>query len=195
MTTPAAQTYTAFEGHKQFAHGPLDEVVLKVKHKLKSAPETSVLVFSDETGKQMDFDLSGSDKDVLSRLKVYFSSGDKTSETAFAAPGRPKLGVVSREVSLLPRHWEWLSTQSGGASATIRRLIEEARKQPSGKEVIKQAQERTYKFLQSLAGDLPGYEEALRALFSKNKKEFDARIENWPRDIKKYAGKLAQPVF
>ncbi|MFY0534142.1 DUF2239 family protein [Nannocystis pusilla] len=34
---------------------------------------------------------------------------------ARTGPGRPKLGVVSREVSLLPRHWEWLERQPSGS--------------------------------------------------------------------------------
>jgi hypothetical protein len=103
--------------------------------------------------------------------------------------------VVSREISLLPRHWEWLSTQPGGASATLRRLVEEGRKVSPGRDQIKQAQERTYKFLASIAGNLPGYEETLRALFAKNQKAFEAQTEAWPRDIRKHACAMSAPVF
>jgi uncharacterized protein len=186
------QSYTAFIGHKLLAHGPLEKVVLKVKHQSEENPTATVLVFSDSTGKQMDFDLSGTEKDILKRLNVYIDTNEPVSQSG---PGRPKLGVVSREISLLPRHWEWLSNQPGGASVTLRRLVDETRKQSTGKEQIKKAQERTYTFLSSIAGNLSNYEEALRALFAKNAKGFEANISEWPKDIKSHARKLAAPAL
>jgi hypothetical protein len=186
-----SQSYTAFEGAKLLAQGPLDKVVLKVKKRLQSAGPAGVLVFADSTGKQMDFDLSGTDEQVLKRLEVYLDAEPVSN----SGPGRPKLGVVSREISLLPRHWEWLSTQSGGTSAALRRLIDEARKTTSARDEVKRYQERTYKFLTAIAGDLPNYEEALRALFSKDEKKFKKLLTDWPRDIKSHALKLAVPVF
>ncbi|WP_413290270.1 DUF2239 family protein [Bdellovibrio sp. HCB337] len=188
-----SQNYTAFEGEKLLKQGALDEVVLAVKKRLKSHPDASILVFSDLTGKEMDFDLSGSEKEVLQRLQIYLSPDEKTKATA--GPGRPKLGVVAREVSLLPRHWEWLSTQSGGASATLRRLIDDAKKQTSGREILKQAQERTYKFMATMAGNLPHYEEALRALYAKDSKKFKEQIAKWPTDIREHTKKMAEEVF
>lgn len=186
------QTYTAFDGHKRLIQGSLDEVALKVKRRLKADPQSTILVFSDLTGKEMDFDLRGTDKDVLQRLEIY-RSGKETA--APAGPGRPKLGVVAREVSLLPRHWEWLSTQSGGASATLRRLIDDARKTTSARDLLKQAQERTYKFMSVLGGNLPNYEDALRALYAKDKKKFRDHIADWPADVQEHAKALAGPVF
>jgi len=186
------QSYSAFEGHKLLAQGPLEKVVLRVKKKIKDDHAARVLVFSDSTGKQMDFDLSGSESDVLGRLKVYVSADEAAPSTG---PGRPKLGVVSREVSLLPRHWEWLSTQSGGASATLRRLVDDARKTTSGRDGIKQAQERAYKFMAALAGDLPHYEEVLRALYRKDKKTFETQMAAWPRDVREHTTRLAKGVF
>src|SRR5262245_7018554 len=100
------QTYTAFENTRLIAHGSLEEVVLKVKKKIKNAPEASLLIFSDSTGKEMDFDFRGSEKEVLQRLQIYLPND--TGPAPQSGPGRPKLGVVAREVSLLPRHWEWL---------------------------------------------------------------------------------------
>lgn len=187
-----SETYTAFDQHKILASGPLEKVVLKVRTRLLKKPEARILVFSDRTGKEMDFDLRGTEEEVLQKLKVYFSGpSSKTHE----GPGRPSLGVVSREVSLLPRHWEWLSTQSGGASTTLRRLVEEARNKNSIREQMKMAQERTYKFLASIAGDFPGYEEALRALFAKNETGFKAKIKDWPMDVRGHAESLSEPVF
>lgn len=185
-------SYTAFDGHKLLIQGPLDKVVLKVKKHLGDNPTSPILVFSDSTGKQIDFDLSGSDKDVLQRLQVYIAVDQPLAHSGL---GRPKLGVVSREVSLLPEHWEWLATQSGGASATLRKLVDQAKKQLIGKDSVKRSQERTYAFMSALAGNLPNYEEALRALFAKNKKKFEAEINEWPKDVKNHATKMAKSAF
>ena len=153
-----------------------------------------LLVFSNTTGKVMDFDLSGSEKEVLKRLQVFTAPTEPEVSTA-TGPGRPKLGVVAREVSLLPRHWEWLATQTGGASATLRRLVDEAKKTSQTKDLLKQAQETTYRFMSAIAGDLPHYEEALRALYAKDEKNFKAQIRDWPEDIKNALKKFSKPVF
>jgi len=186
------QTYTAFTAHKLLAQGDLVKVALKVKRKLKDDPHAGVLIFSDLTGKQMDFDLRGSEKEVEDRLQKFVA---EEPGNAIQGRGRPKLGVVAREVSLLPRHWEWLATQSGGASATIRRLIEDARKKTSDRDTIKQSQERTYKFMTAIGGDLPGYEEALRALYAKDGKKFQKQIGEWPEHVKDHAIVLAATAF
>jgi len=181
-------SYSAFENHRLLATGPLEPVALKIQRRLKTNPSAAVLLFSDSTGKQMDLDLRGSESELMDRLKVFISA---ESTEPPSGPGRPKLGVVAREVSLLPRHWEWLATQSGGASATIRRLIEEARKNPSEKEQIRIAQERTHKFMTAIAGDLAHYEEALRALYANDKKGFQTQIREWPEDVRDHVKKLA----
>lgn len=182
-------SYSAFENHRLLATGPLEPVALKIQRRLKTNPSAAVLLFSDSTGKQMDLDLRGSESELMDRLKIFISA--ENTESAPSGPGRPKLGVVAREVSLLPRHWEWLATQSGGASATIRRLIEEARKNPSEKEQIRIAQERTHKFMTAIAGDLAHYEEALRALYANDKKGFQTQTREWPEDVRDHAKKLA----
>jgi len=194
MTALTMLSYTAFEDHKILAAGRLEEVVLKVRRRLKASPSASILVFSDSTGKLMDFDLRGSEAELIDRLKIFVST-EEQSPASVCGPGRPKLGVVAREVSLLPRHWEWLATQSGGASAALRRLIEEARKRPSERELGRQAQERTYKFMTAIAGDLCNYEEALRALYASDKKRFQNLIREWPEDIREHSKKLAMPIW
>jgi len=194
MNRDQSATYTAFEGEKLLTRGPLDKVVLKVKQRIKTKTDAAVLVFSDLTGKEMDFDLRGSDQEVLHRLEVYRTPIPAKS-IAPPGPGRPKLGVVAREISLLPRHWEWLATQTGGASATLRRLIEEARKNSASKDQPKQAQERTYQFMFSIAGNFTGYEEALRALYAKDSKKFSDLTRDWPKDIREHLKMLSLPVF
>jgi uncharacterized protein len=189
-------TYTAFEGDKLLCRGLLGQVVLNVKRKIEKSPDGTFLIFSDATGKTMDFNLQGSESEVLKRLQVFVSSSaGENSSGLGTGPGRPKLGVISREVSLLPRHWEWLANQSGGASATLRKLVEEARKKISSGSDVKRAQERTYKFMSVVAGNLPGFEEALRALYRKEKKSFMAQVHTWPRDVRDHAVELAKPAF
>lgn len=185
-------TYTAFEGHKLLSHGSLETIAVDIRKQLKARPEARILIFSDSSGKQMDLDLSGTEKETLERLKVF-----QANDTCQAqGPGRPKLGVVSREVSLLPQHWEWLSNQQGGASATLRRLVEEKIKQPlSSKDQVKKDQEVAFKFLTAIAGDLPNFEEAIRYLYRRDKKKFKDLIASWPGDLKTHTMRLTENVF
>lgn len=185
--------YTAFENHKILCRGNLNQVILKVKKRIDKGSNASLIIFSDDTGKSMDFNFQGSEEDVLKRLVVFHKDPDSTE--SIGGPGRPKLGVVSREVSLLPRHWEWLATQSGGASATLRKLVEEAKKKTATLHETKASQERTYKFMSVMAGDLKGYEEALRALYRKDKKLFLMHIHEWPEDIREHSLELSSTIF
>ena len=187
-----ATTYTAFEGHKILAQGNFAQVIMKIKKYLGKEAHSSVLIFSDETGKTMDFNFQGTEQDVEKRLEVFV---DQPMDKDASGPGRPKLGVVSREVSLLPRHWEWLASQPGGASAALRKLVETAKKKSEDGQSDKQIQERTYRFMSALAGDLEGYEEALRALYKKDHKVFASHIQSWPKDIRKYVQDLSEPIF
>jgi hypothetical protein len=193
-----ANNYTAFEAGRVVAKGALPQVVLGVKRRLGKADNSSVLIFSDDTGNTMDFNFQGTEKDVLKRLEVFGGVGGQgpaIPDAGYAGPGRPKLGVVSREVSLLPRQWEWLASQSGGASAVLRRLVDEAKKKTSEGTSIKKIQERAYKFMSVIAGDFPEYEEAIRALYKKDRKGFQARMAAWPEDVRAHALELADAAF
>jgi uncharacterized protein len=185
--------YTAFDRFKIISQGNLEEVALDVRRHLKTNREARILIFSDFSGRQMDLDLSGSEKDTLERLKIFKTPDLNPSQSG---PGRPKLGVVPREISLLPSHWEWLSTQPGGSSATIRRLVEEMMKiNASGKDKSKHAQETVYTFLNAIAGDLPNFEEALRFLYRRDKKRFKDLISSWPEDLVRHTLTLASEAF
>lgn len=186
-------TYTAFDGAQLFGHGLLSEIVLKIKKQLGKSENSSILIFSDTTGKIIDFNFQGTQADVLKRLDVFVS--DKTSLDNISGPGRPKLGVISREISLLPAHWEWLATQPGGSSAVLRKLVDEAKKKSSGTISIKQVQERVYRFATAMAGDFPGFEEVQRSLYRKDEEQFLKHMENWPIDIRNYIKDLAKPIF
>lgn len=189
MIPQANRPCTAFANNKIIATGNIKEVALKVKNFL-GGNKANVLIFDDATSAQIELDLRGTVEAVSSRLEKILEPEEKKT-----GPGRPKLGVTSKEVTLLPQHWEWLALQPGGASVTLRKLIEEAKKKSFHKDQIRQTQEATYKFMHAMAGDLPDYEEALRALYAGDKKKFENMIADWPSDIKKHTIKLAGKVF
>ena len=159
-------------------------------------PTVPILVFEDGTGAVVDLDLRGSDADVVRRLeerdrKKEASEPGEVVKPGPAGRGRPKLGVVAREVTLLPRHWEWLSAQPGGASNAIRRLTEQALRGDQGEGRPRAAREAAYRFMSAMAGDLPGFEEASRALFADARGLFDQHTSGWPPDVRNHVVKLA----
>jgi uncharacterized protein len=179
-----ARPHTAFVGQRRLVTGPLGEVALAVKRVLEGDVAEPVLIYDDTTGNAVDLDTRGSDDDVLARLAPPMSAEPR-------GRGRPKLGVVAREVTLLPRHWEWLNAQPGGASVALRKLVEEARRAGGERDRVRQTQEAAYRFMSAMAGDLPGFEEASRALFARDRTRFTALIAGWPPDIRDYATALA----
>jgi hypothetical protein len=186
MSESASRSCAAFDGVRLIAAGPLTEVALAVKRALDSGAAGPLLTFEDATGAVVDLDLSGSDAQILAGLSM---EDDRTP--APRGRGRPKLGVVAREVTLLPRHWEWLAAQPGGASVVLRRLVDAARRADGGASEAKQAAAAAYRFLSAIAGDLPGFEEAARALFAGDRAAFAERVAAWPRDIGDNATRLA----
>ena len=187
---------TAFEGCRCVASGDLPEVARKVKQVVDRNEQAAVLVFDDATGEPVELDLRGSAEDVLRRLERTAQAEDPPLDPVpRRGPGRPRLGVVGREVTLLPRHWDWLNRQPGGASVALRRLVEEARRREEGRDVARRVQEATYRFMTALAGDLPGYEEAIRALFAGDPERFQEQIASWPADVRGHAGRLSTGAF
>jgi hypothetical protein len=192
---------TAFAGSRCIALGTLKDVAFKVKNIVDKNPQAAVLIFDDATGEVIDVDFRGSSEDIQRRLAKVASKGSldtasvQNSKTP-RGPGRPRLGVIAREVTLLPRHWDWLNAQSGGcASVALRKLIDKARKSNSGKDRIRQAQEVSYRFISAMAGNQPGFEEATRALFAGDQRRFEELVATWPEDIRDHAGKLAADAF
>jgi hypothetical protein len=189
MPDPSTQSFTAFDGARRIAGGAPAEVALAVRAALAEAPAAPVLTFDDATGRVIDLDLRGSAEDIARRLAPAAVPGDEPAEAR--GRGRPKLGVVAREVTLLPRHWEWLSGQRGGASPALRRLVDEARRAQGDGRPPREAQEAAYRFMSAMAGDLPGFEEAIRALFAADADRLAAQMSPWPADIQAYVRKLA----
>jgi hypothetical protein len=187
-----ASTCTAFLGLERIAAGALPVVAVAVKERVDREPGAVALVFDDETARQIELDLRGSSADVARRLR---RTSDREPNPAPRSAGRPKLGVVAREVTLLPRHWEWLNRQPGGASVALRKLVEEARRTNAGRDRVRNAQEVAYRFMSAIAGDLPGYEEATRALFAGDRARFETNTASWPADVTEHAHKLAEGAF
>jgi hypothetical protein len=178
--------HTAFHDATRITGGPLAAIALAVKAAFTADPAAAILVFDDATGKVVDLDLRGSDAEIAAR---YAPRTDEATD-APRGRGRPKLGVVAREVTLLPRHWDWLALQSGGASQTLRRLVDDARKSDGGRSQTRAAQERAYAFIATMAGDREGFEEASRALFAGDGERFAEHSRSWPADIRAYAREL-----
>jgi hypothetical protein len=192
MPQHQSQTFTAFEGQRRLMSGPLHAVALAVKRAEQRDAER-IAIFSDATGRAIDLDLRGSDDDIVARLQRPMPP-DPAAPQETATPrgrGRPKLGVVAREVTLLPRHWEWLATQPGGASVSLRKLVEAARRASGDKDRSRAARDAAYHFMSAIAGDLPGFEEASRALFADERRRFASLIAAWPDDIRDHIVRLA----
>jgi hypothetical protein len=190
---------TAFRGSTRIASGALAEVALAAKAELDADETAQILIFDDATAEPIDLDFRGAPEDVLRRLgQAPEARPDATGQATGAArrgPGRPKLGVVAREVTLLPRHWDWLGRQPGGASVALRKLVEEARCGNGVKDRIRQSQEAAYRFMLAMAGNEAGFEEAVKALFAGDEDRFRQLVEAWPPDICDHARGLAGPAF
>ena len=180
-------TYTAFLEGRRLTAGPLHEVAVAVLRAQKAQPHGHALVFSNASGLSADLDLRGSEEAVAARYAV------ASSIEAPKARGRPKLGVVAREVTLLPEHWEWLSAQPGGASVALRKLVHEARRKGGDRDRTRNARERAYQAMSTLAGDLAGFEEASRAVFAGDRERLVAQMATWPEDVRAYVLQLAEP--
>lgn len=178
----------AFSGFRQVAAGDRAQVV-NVLRKLFTTEETLIRVFNDATGERIDLDLRP-------EADTPPSPPPEVPESSAARPvGRPKLGVVAREVTLLPRHWEWLAGQPGGASVTLRRLVDESRKANEGRVSVRAARENAYRFMSEMAGDFAGFEEASRALFAGDQPRFESLAAPWPEDVRLQLAKLAAPSW
>lgn len=203
MNEQFSNLYTSFDGYRRIALGSLQANALAVKRAIENGAAGPVLIFDNATGRSIDVDTRGTEDELAARLAEATLSAQhsgfaqlQASSQAVVADaggaesrgrGRPKLGVIPREVTLLPRHWEWLGAQPGGASVALRKLVEEARRAATEKDRVRKAQERTYHFMLAIAGDLPGFEEATRALFADGSNRFSTLIAAWPADVRDHA--------
>ncbi|WP_029919978.1 DUF2239 family protein [Nevskia soli] len=189
---------TAFDGQRRLATGPLDRVALAVKTAIEDGAAGPVLIYGDDTGRVIDVDTRGNEGEVLARLALIHRAAPSTqptdAEPADTEPrgrGRPRLGVIAREVTLLPRHWEWLGTQPGGASVALRKLVEAARRDHRAADDGRRRRDAAYHFMSAMAGDLPGFEEATRALYAGDGGRLRVHIAGWPQDLREHVVRLA----
>jgi hypothetical protein len=189
-TDPRAsdQLCVAFAGQTCIAWGALPLVAREAKKALDEHGDSRVIILDAASSDFVEVDFRGTPDEVVARISP--RPVEKGSERP-VAPGRPRLGVVAREVTLLPRHWEWLSEQPGGASVTLRKLVEGARRSTASEAALRLSREACYRFMTIMAGDEPHYEEALRALFAGDGQRFDALTEEWPSDVRDHARRLA----
>ena len=184
MAAADVKSCTAFAEHRLIASGEPREVVAAVKAAVEAGE--SVLVFDDADARPVEFDLRGDLQAVLARLAP--PAEEKRG------PGRPKLGVTAREVTLLPRHWDWLAGQPGGASVALRKLVEGALREAEGPDRVRKGREAAYRFMTAVAGDLPGYEEATRRLFAGDAAGFERAVAEWPEDVKGWLNRRTPPA-
>jgi hypothetical protein len=182
MSAPVDLPVAVFSSHRLIARGPLGELLEPIR--TVAAGGTASLVIDLATGRVVDLDLRGTLEEARARLIP-------APEAEKRGPGRPKLGVTAREVTLLPRHWDWLAGQPGGTSVALRKLVEGALKVAEGPDRARKAKEAAYRFMTAMAGDRPGYEEAARMLFAGDWTAFDAAVEAWPEGVRDVARELA----
>ena len=196
MSTHDDPVCTAFAGNHCIATGSLGEVAATTKQLLDSGEQAILHVFHNGTSEPLDLDLRGSLQDVVERYASVEPQGASPAPAHGApevrrGPGRPRLGVVSKEVTLLPKHWAWLGTQPGGASATLRRLVHLARIEGAQDDLARQSQDAAYRFMYAMVANQPGFEEATRALFAGDAESFKSESEAWPPDLRDFSRRLA----
>jgi hypothetical protein len=203
MTSTSPSDFIAFEGPCLLAQGALTEVALQIKAATEARPLARFMLFNAHSSEIIDFDHRGTPEEMLARLALVYpaapwpaigpqAAGSKDAVAVKPGPGRPKLGVVAREVTLLPRHWAWLASQPGGASVALRKLVEQARRESLPQDLRRLSQESAYRFMSAMAGSLEGFEEAARALFAADRERFEALISPWPQDIQAHLQCVAQ---
>ena len=200
-THSSVRKYTAFCGTSCISRGTIEAVVLAAKAIVDGGEKARMAIFDDLTAETIEIDFRGSPDDVLTRLDDHpmlrraSDAGPGDVSERRPGPGRPRLGVVSRDVSLMPRHWEWLAKQEGGASGVLRRLVEDARKNGQQKDRLREAQTAVHRFMWDMAGNEPHFEDASRAFYARDYETLRELIRDWPSDIRAHLKRLVQRML
>ncbi|MGA2539117.1 MAG: DUF2239 family protein [Terracidiphilus sp.] len=215
MIQDSPATFSAFAGTRLIACGDLRPVAFKAQVSSTLEEHVPVLIFDDRSGEVIEINLRATPAEFSRQVEELERAGSLRAGPAGAGPagagparaeallpgegprgpGRPRLGVVAREVTLLPRHWDWLASQPGGASVALRKLVEGARRTNQETDRLRLAKEAAYRFMSTMAGNEPGFEEAARALFAGDEERFVKFAEAWPVDVATHALRLAAPAW
>jgi hypothetical protein len=182
-----------FAGSDCIASGGMEHAKRVARKAATRGHHEPILAFDAMTGDQIDLDLRPTAGEIAQGPAGKVAIEPAAEE--IRGPGRPKLGVVAREVTLLPRHWNWLLSQPGGASVALRKLVEHATRANAGKDRIRASQNAAYRFMSVMAGNRVGFENAARALFAGDAPTFRKLLDRWPEDIRDQAKKLAADAF
>ena len=185
----------AFVGVRCVSSGKMTEIIRHIKENLSQDEINSILILDAETSEPVEIDFRGTTEEVLAKIQSSSGTSSPVSNETENHFKQTKVGAVAHDVNLLPRHLDWLNQQPGGASVALRKLVEEARHANENKDRFRQAQESANRFLLTMAGNLPGYEEATRALYSGDQNRFQHQIKTWPDDIRNHAKSLANVAF
>ena len=195
MDLSANRLCTAFAGTQRLASGHLSFVAQQVKFLLDQGDQGAVVIFDNHTSEVIEVDFRGTQEDLAKQFSYPNVENESDSSLTNKVRGRPKMGVVAKEVTLLPRHWDWLHQQPASVSATLRKLVEEASRNNQASVKARQAQDTVYRFINVVASHLAEYEEALRALYAKNGEMFQQLTQDWPADVVAHLKKIAPPAF
>lgn len=185
LQTSSRLTFTVFAGETRLAGGNPADVARAIKAVLQGGERRILRVFRDHDAMPATFDAT-LDVDAISNALLETRGG-----SGRRGQGRPRLGVFAREVTLLPRHWAWLSAQPGGASVTLRKLVDAASHAPFADREERPEAAGLDRFVTAMASMLPWNKEALRAFMLGEEERFVAISENWPADLRDYARQLA----
>ena len=197
MSDFVSKPCTAFDGHRMLATGPLGEVALAVKRAVNAGLKGRCWCSRRDRSRRRSRSARHQGRDPRAaftarrRGSCPFTISRRWPRRRRARTRSTQAGVVAREVTLLPRHWEWLATQPGGASVVLRRLVEDARRANAGPGEARARRDAAYKFMSAVAGDFAGFEEATRALFAGRHEAFEEHMASWPNDVRGYVLKLA----
>lgn len=189
------QRFIAFAGHHQIESGTIEQVAAQAKQYIDDGDTERIAIYNDLTGVIIDLDFRGTVDDVVKRLSDHpMLPREETAEETPRGRGRPKLGVVPREVTLLPRHWEWLGKQRGGSSAAIRRLVDAERKRGRKSEERKEVIEAVHRFIWDIASNFDNFEEVSRALFAGETIKVTDLISGWPPDVQRQVSRMLSRI-
>jgi uncharacterized protein len=197
VTSEQTPSWIAFAGTRRIAAGAPRAVATGIRNHLDRHAEARILVFDAVTSQPVEIDLRGSLAAILERLPAMpaVATARADDQPRARPPGRPRLGVVAREVTLLPRHWDWLAKQPGGASVALRKLVEEAQRANRHTDRRREAQESAFRFMNAMAGNEPGFEEATRALFAGDRAKLGRIMAEWPDDVRAHCESLLASAF